>query len=211
MHRRIFETWYGDLYDSGLQSALAPAGGFLLWGADVGRLFREMAEGVVCAAGQVVLDCPTGGGVTFARGLRRTRGLLIGADLSANMLSRAARRRRQVPESRRIALLRADATALPLAGASVDRVLCFNSLHCMPSHEPVLREFRRVLKPGGELWGTTLVADAPMPWRIVVAAARAGLFFFPPDSRALRSAARRAGFRRWREERTGALLFFRGQ
>src|SRR5919197_1541744 len=108
----LFETWYGVLYDAGVQSALAPLGGALLWGADVSRLFREIAEGVACGPGQVVLDCPTGGGLTFARGLPRTRGTLIGVDLSRLMLRRAADRRRRLRSRHRVALVRGDATLL---------------------------------------------------------------------------------------------------
>ena len=206
-----FETIYGAIYDIGVQHPLAPVGGALLWGADIQRMFREMEDAVACARGEVVLDCPTGGGVTFARGLPRTRGLLLGADLSSLMLARAAGRRAAIRERRRVALVRADATRLPLAEGSVDRVLCFNSLHCIPRHREVLTEFRRVLRPGGELVGTTLTWDAPMPWRATVIAARASGFFVPPDSRRLAADARAAGFRTWETERTGALVFFRGQ
>lgn len=207
----IFETWYGELYDAGVQSRLAPLGGFLMWGADIRRLFAEMAAGVACESGEVVLDCPTGGGVTFARGLPRTHGLLLGADLSRLMLERAARRRSALRQRRQVALIRADATQLPLADASVDRVLCFNSLHCIPRQGEVLREFARVLRPGGELRGSTLIADAPLPWRLNVVGARLGGFFFPPESGRLANAARRAGFGSWQAERTGALLFFRAR
>ena len=206
-----FETVYGAIYDIGVQHPLAPIGGALLWGADIGRMYRAMAEAVECARGEVVLDCPTGGGVTFARGLPHTRGLLVGADLSALMLTRAAARRSAIRERRRVALVRADATGLPLATGSVDRVLCFNSLHCIPRHRQVLTEFRRVLRPGGELTGTTLTWNAPLPWRASVVAARASGFFHPPDSGRLAADARAAGFRTWETERTGALLFFRGQ
>jgi ubiquinone/menaquinone biosynthesis C-methylase UbiE len=207
----VFETVYGTLYDVGVQSRLAPLGGFLMWGADVERFFRAMADGVACVRGEVVVDCPTGGGVTFASGLSRTKGLLLGVDLSGLMLARARARARSLPAAQRrhLALVRGDATRLPLAGATVDRVLCFNSLHCIPRHRAVLKEFRRVLKPGGELVGTTLTADAPLPWRINVRAARLGGFFVPPHSGRLRADARAAGFERWETERTGALIFFR--
>jgi len=107
-------------------------------------------------------------------------------------------------------LVRGDATRLPMVDASVHRVLCFNSLHCIPHHREVLREFHRVLVPGGELVGTTLTADAPLPWLVNVRAAQLSGFFVPPDSRRLRADARAAGFERWETERTGALIFFRG-
>ncbi|HEX6348941.1 MAG TPA: class I SAM-dependent methyltransferase [Candidatus Dormibacteraeota bacterium] len=208
----VFETVYGELYDAGVQSRLAPLGGFLLWGADVERFLAAMATGVACRKGQLVVDCPTGGGVTFARGLPDTKGRLLGVDLSRLMLTRARARAEALPAAQRrhLDLARGDATRLPLADASADRVLCFNSLHCIPAHRVVLREFRRVLKPGGELVGTTLVADAPLPWQLNVQAARLSGFFVPPHSRRLRADARAAGFRHWNTERTGALLFFQG-
>lgn len=209
--RDAFDTLYGALYDAGIQHPLAPLGGALAWGADIPRVFAAMAEGAACRRGEVVLDCPTGGGVTFARGLPHTRGTLVAADLSARMLGRAAARRAALARPGAVALLRADATGLPLRDASIDRVLCFNSLHCIPGHAAVLREFRRVLRPGGRLVGTTLIADAPLPWRATVVAARLSGFFRPPDSRALARAAAAAGFTSWRVERTGALLFFNGQ
>jgi ubiquinone/menaquinone biosynthesis C-methylase UbiE len=207
----VFETVYGTLYDAGVQSRLAPLGGFVMWGADVERFLQAMARGVACGKGEVVVDCPTGGGVTFARGLPKTRGLLVGIDLSKLMLARARARASGLPDAQRkhVELVRGDATRLPLADASVHRVLCFNSLHCIPHHRDVLREFHRVLKPGGELVGTTLTADAPLPWRINVRAARLGGFFVPPHSGRLRADARAAGFERWETERTGALIFFR--
>ena len=208
----VFETAYGTLYDAGVQSRLAPIGGFLMWGADIERFLRTMAEGVACRKGEVVLDCPTGGGVTFARGLPKTKGVLVGADLSSLMLARARARAERLPPAQRrhLALVRGDATGLPLADAAIDRVLCFNSLHCIRGQRQVLEEFRRVLRPGGELVGTTLVADAPLPWRVNVIGARLGGFFFPPDSRRLRADARAAGFKSWETDRTGALMFFRG-
>lgn len=206
---RLFDGIYGRLYDAGIQNrTLAPWGGFLAWGADITRLYRLMEDSIACEPGEVVLDVPTGGGVAFAAGAPRTRGLLLGADVSLGMLRRA---RTRLPPN--VELVQADATRLPLASASVDRACCFNSLHCLPRglHPALFKELRRVLKPGGTLVGSVLVADAELPWRLNVRLARLSGFFAPPDSRALVRQARRAGFRHWEADLDGALLTFRAE
>jgi SAM-dependent methyltransferase len=67
---------------------------------------------------------------------------LIGIDLVGAGLRRA---HAHVPEAR---LLQADAGALPLADASVDAVLSANLLEHVADDTRVLRELRRVLRPG---------------------------------------------------------------
>jgi 2-polyprenyl-3-methyl-5-hydroxy-6-metoxy-1,4-benzoquinol methylase len=42
-----------------------------------------------------------------------------------------------------------DGHTLPLPDASMDRVVCFDVFHHVPNQEEILREFHRVLKPGG--------------------------------------------------------------
>jgi SAM-dependent methyltransferase len=211
--RDVFDTWYGWLYDAGVnRRELAIPGGFVMWGADVSRFYRISDAAIACEPGEIVLDVPTGGGVTFAGGAPHTSGLLVGVDLSLAMLERAARRRRDAGLSHdHVLLARGDATRLPFFEGSIDRICCFNSLHCIPHQAAVLKEFRRVLKQGGELIGTTLVEDAPLPWRLNVELARLGGFFVPPESRRLERQARAAGFSRWSTEQSGALLYFRGE
>ena len=209
-----FDGWYGRLYDSTINSRkLAPWGGFLLWGADIGRAYDLMARSIECEPGQLVLDVPTGGGVTFATGAPNTRGHLIGVDLSAAMLRRAGRRRREAGLDGRIDLVQADATRLPLVDGCADRVCCFTSIHCLPErlHPGLLSEFRRVLKPGGKLVGTTLTRDGAGAWNLNVRLARLSGFFTPPSAARLEAQARAAGFTVWDADRRGALLYFRGE
>jgi ubiquinone/menaquinone biosynthesis C-methylase UbiE len=68
---------------------------------------------------------------------------LIGCDLSSPMLRRF---QEKFPPAR---LARVDATALPFAAAQFDIVLTVHVMHLIPSWREVLREFRRVLVPGG--------------------------------------------------------------
>lgn len=210
----IFDGWYGALYDQTVQNRrLARIGAAAVWGFDLQRVYRLMAEAIACEPGQVVLDVPTGGGVTFAAGAPDTHGLLVGLDRSRRMLRRALARKPSAGLDRHLVLLQSDAARLPIGSRSVDRVACFNSLHCMPRalHPLALAEFRRVLKPGGQLLGTTLVADPSGPWQTSIHAARLAGMFTPPSQRSLAAAARAAGFGSWRQDLSGALLFFGGE
>ncbi len=206
-----YGTPLGWAYDVGVNTRpLARIAARWEWGTDVGRMYRLMDEGLRLPRGQVALDVPVGGGTTFGEGAAELKGLLIGIDLSPVMLARAARRRAAAAIAERIVLARGDATRLPLAAAGVDRILCFNGLHVIPDKEAAMAEFRRVLKPGGELIGTVLVADARAPYSGIVALERLASFFVPTTTGELRSLATRFGFSRWEQELEGALLYFRG-
>jgi len=202
-----FDSLYGWAYDAALNlGPITKAAFFLEWGADVERVFGEMRSTLACAPGEVLLDCPAGSGIAFASAGRRVRGTVLAVDLSLPMLERARRRR-----NRHIHLVQGDATRLPLAGASVDRVACFMSLHCIPDKRAVLREFARVLKPGGTLAGCTLVSDATLPWRLTVEAVRRVPNFFVPEPSVVIAAEALAAGLTWQQERTGAMLYFSGK
>jgi ubiquinone/menaquinone biosynthesis C-methylase UbiE len=68
---------------------------------------------------------------------------LIGCDLSSQMLRRF---QEKFPSAR---IARADASSLPFPNAQFDVILTVHVLHLIPSWREVLREFRRVLGPGG--------------------------------------------------------------
>jgi ubiquinone/menaquinone biosynthesis C-methylase UbiE len=68
---------------------------------------------------------------------------LIGCDLSSQMLRRF---QEKFPAAR---IARADATLLPFPANQFDVVLTVHVLHLIPPWHDVLREFRRVLVPGG--------------------------------------------------------------
>ena len=68
---------------------------------------------------------------------------LIGCDLSSPMLRRF---QEKFPTAR---IAQADASQLPFSNAQFDVVLTVHVMHLIPSWREALREFRRVLVPGG--------------------------------------------------------------
>jgi ubiquinone/menaquinone biosynthesis C-methylase UbiE len=96
--------------------------------------------------GARVLDLATGVGAMAGWLLERFVGIdLVGVDLSPHQLAWA---RRNHPTLR---VLRADASRLPFADATFDRVHCSWLLEHVPAAVAVkiLREVRRLLRPGG--------------------------------------------------------------
>lgn len=103
--------------------------------------------------GEQVLEVAVGTGLSFGHLLRHNpTGWTEGIDLTPAMLKRAARRAARSGHTRyRLAL--GDAYALGFPDASFDLVLNSYMFDLLPAADfvPVLREFRRVLKPGGRL------------------------------------------------------------
>lgn len=99
---------------------------------------------------EVIVDVGCGFGRSFDMLNRRFRpARMIGIDVDAKMLANSsveARRCGMVVE-----LKRASASALPLASESVDMIFCHQTFHHVIDQHGALREFHRVLKPGGLL------------------------------------------------------------
>ena len=77
--------------------------------------------------------------------------LLVGLDFSDQMIRRAAEKFASADRAGCLHAVRADSERLPFADASFDVLTCCNSFHHYPHQQQALREFRRVLRPGGLL------------------------------------------------------------
>src|ERR1035437_7020369 len=117
-----------------------------LWWRRAARRFKT----VLADPDAAVLDiCCGTGDMTMALLKHRPQGArpVIAADFARAMLSRGARKfsgRGAVP-------LEADALHLPLRSASMDLIVSAFGFRNLANYEAGLREFHRVLKPGGQL------------------------------------------------------------
>ncbi|TXD31417.1 methyltransferase domain-containing protein [Lujinxingia vulgaris] len=75
--------------------------------------------------------------------------LVVGMDLSWPMLETARRNIRRENLDGRVFLIRGDATRIPVSRASFNRLHCAGTLHLLNDIDEALRNFARILEPGG--------------------------------------------------------------
>jgi ubiquinone/menaquinone biosynthesis C-methylase UbiE len=117
------------------------------WGA-----LRELVAQAALAPGQRVLDLGCGTGALSLCAVQAEPAIeLVGLDPDEKALARA--RRKATRAGVAVALEQGFGDALPFPAASFDRVLSSFMFHHLESAEKpaVLRELRRVLRPGGSL------------------------------------------------------------
>lgn len=100
--------------------------------------------------GQTVLDYGCGPGHDLVGYITESNASrIIGADVSSSSLSEAAARCRLHERDVELIHLSPDQVEIPLEKESVDVIHSSGVIHHIPDPVPVLRELRRILKPGG--------------------------------------------------------------
>ncbi len=107
--------------------------------------------------GLLVTDIGCGPGAYHSR-LSANGCTVIAVDGSFGMVQEA--RAQATQQMLTVDPLQANAEHLPLADASVDRLMANHMLYHVPNQEAALAEMRRVLKPGGVVMLATNAADA---------------------------------------------------
>lgn len=99
--------------------------------------------------GHRVLELGCGPGISAFGMLDRVPDAeVVGLDLSHTMLFLAEQWRKRERNGHRVEFIRADATKLPFGDQSFDAVTGHSFLYLLPDAEGVLREVKRVLRPG---------------------------------------------------------------
>jgi SAM-dependent methyltransferase len=144
--------------------------------------YRRWTDWLQLSTAQTVVEVASGSGGPALFLAQMTGARVRGFDINAQAVAGATARAAQLGLEDRLSFTVADGTCnLPLEAASCDAVICIDSANHFPNRPAVIRDWNRILKPGGRLLFTDpVVITGLVTSEELAARSSIGLFVFAP-------------------------------
>jgi SAM-dependent methyltransferase len=180
----LFDSTYGHFTEQVLRAVRLET-----YGRDIGQnswLTADEYDGFLARlsldAASHLLEVASGSGGPASYAAERTGCRVTGIDVNENGIATARRALADTALADRVRFAVGDATArLPFDDASFDAMHCIDSMNHFPDRPGVLREWNRILRPGGRgLFTDPVVIAGPVTNDELALRSSIGLFLFVP-------------------------------